>query len=73
MQETNASKDDVLPLAHFTLAFENSQVVCNTPIPLQKIAAVSSACRSVRDISLACSLLQSLFSRFQVLPRDVGR
>ena len=27
MQQPDASKDDVLPLAHFTLAFENSQVL----------------------------------------------
>ena len=45
MQQPDASKDDVLPLAHFTFAFENSQV-----ITLASIAAVHPVCRATRPV-----------------------
>ena len=49
MPETNANKDDVLPLAHFTLAFENSQV-----LTLASVAAVHAVCKPTRPVSAVC-------------------
>ena len=51
MQQPDASKDDVLPLAHFTLAFENSQVFSLTSIAA--VRPVSRATRPVRAVCLA--------------------
>ena len=58
MQQPDANKDDVLPLAHFTLAFENSQV-----LTLTSIAAVHAVCRATRPVRAA----YSVFSRALVL------
>ena len=58
MQQPDASKDDVLPLAHFTLAFENSQVLF-----LASIAAAHAVCTATRPVGAACSV----FSRALLL------
>ena len=45
MQQPDASKDDVLPLAHFTLAFENSQVII-----LASMRAAHAVCKATRPV-----------------------
>ena len=52
MQQPDASKDDVLPLAHFTLAYENSQV-----LTLTSIAAAHAVCRATRAVRAAYQVL----------------
>ena len=51
MQQPDASKDDVLPLAQFTLAFENSQV-----LTLTSIAAAHAVCRATWPVRAAYSV-----------------